>query len=46
MEKMKCDNLKRIYTRPEDALEFIYEICDKWKTQKDPIETMKSDLRK
>jgi len=43
---MKCDNLKRIYIRPEDALEFIYEICDKWKTQKDPIETMKSDLRR
>lgn len=32
---------KRIYIRPEDTLEFIYEISDKWKN----IEDMKADLR-
>ena len=32
---------KKVYIRPEDALEFVYEISDKWKT----IEEMKKDLR-
>ena len=36
---------KKVYIRPEDALEFIYEISDKWKEASDPIERMKEDLR-
>ena len=38
-------NKKRVYIRPEDTLEFIYELSDKWKDEKDPLESMKSDLR-
>lgn len=33
---------KKMYIRPEDTLEFIYEISDNWKNIKD----MKEDLRK
>lgn len=29
----------------EDVLEFVYEISDKWKKEKEPIESMKADLR-
>lgn len=36
---------KKVYIRPEDALEFVYEISDKWKKNEDPIEKMKADLR-
>lgn len=35
-----------MFIRPEDVLEFMYEISDKWKKEKDPIETVKTDLRK
>ena len=38
-------NKKKVYIRPEDALEFIYEISDKWKQASDPIEKMKEDIR-
>lgn len=38
---MSGDNEKKVYIRPEDALEFVYEISDKWKN----IEEMKNDLR-
>jgi len=36
---------RKVYIRPEDALELVYEICDKWKNKDDPIESMKEDLR-
>jgi hypothetical protein len=36
---------KKVYIRPEDALEFVYEISDNWKKTNDPIEEMKKDLR-
>jgi len=36
---------KKIDIRPEDALEYLYEISDKWVKEKDPIESMKADLR-
>jgi len=36
---------KKIDIGPEDALEYLYEISDKWKKEKDPIESMKADLR-
>ena len=36
---------KKFDIGPEDALEYLYEISDKWKKQKDPIESMKEDLR-
>jgi len=36
---------KKVYIRPEDALEFVYEISDKWKNKDDPIECMKGDLQ-
>lgn len=39
MEKIK------ICIRPEDALEFVYEISNKWKETDKPIENMKEDLR-
>ena len=39
-------NKKKVYIRPEDALEFVYEISDKWKNIEDPIGEMKKDLRK
>ena len=42
---MNQNNKTKVYIRPEDALEFIYELSDKWKKEKDPIETMKSDLK-
>ena len=29
----------------EDALEYLYEISDKWVKEKEPIESMKADLR-
>lgn len=35
------NNNRRVYIRPEDALEFVYEISDKWKN----INDMKEDLR-
>lgn len=36
---------KKIDIGAEDALEFVYEISDKWKKEKDPIESMKAGLR-
>jgi len=36
---------KLLDMKAEDVLEFIYELSDKWKTTKDPIESMQSDLR-
>lgn len=46
MEKTENNNdKKRIYIRPEDTLEFIYELSDKWKNTQDSIESMKNDLR-
>ena len=41
--------MKRVYIRPEDSLEFVYEILDKYKNVKDPneaIERLKKDMRK
>lgn len=38
-------NVRKVYIRPEDALEFVYEISDKWKKASDPIDKMKEDLR-
>lgn len=31
--------------RPEDVLEFLYELSDEWKKTKDPVEKIKEDLR-
>ena len=45
MNKNNNEGKKRVYIRPEDALEFVYEISDKWKNEKKPIESMKADLR-
>ena len=39
---MNQNNKKNVYIRPEDTLEFIYEMSDKWKD----INQMKEDLRK
>ena len=39
---MFLDNKKNVYIRPEDTLEFIYEMSGKWKD----IDQMKEDLRK
>lgn len=42
-------NMKKLYIRPEDSLEFVYEILDKYKNAKDPneaIEKLKKDMRK
>ena len=36
---------KLLDMKAEDVLEFIYELSDKWKTTKDPIESMQGDLR-
>lgn len=44
MNRNNGDN-KRVYIRPEDTLEFIYELCDKWSKEKNPMECMKNDLR-
>lgn len=45
MNKNNSDNIKQVYIRPEDTLEFIYELSDKWKNTDNPIETMRDDLR-
>lgn len=37
------DFLKEV--RPEDCIEYLYEISDKWKELENPIESMKADLR-
>jgi len=40
---------RKIYIRPEDSLEFVYEILDKYKESKtveDAIERLKKDMRK
>jgi len=40
---------RRIYIRPEDSLEFVYEIVDKYKESKtvdEAIEKLKKDMRK
>ncbi len=40
---------KRVYIRPEDSLEFVYEIMDKYKEAKsadEAIEKLKKDMRK
>jgi len=39
------ERMKKISIRPEDILEFLYEISDKWKDENDPIKSMKSELR-
>ena len=31
--------------RPEDVLEFIYDLTDKWDKQKNPMDIMRADLR-
>ncbi len=31
--------------RPEDCLEYLYEISDKWKEFENPVESIKTDLR-
>ena len=41
--------MKRVYIRPEDSLEFVYEILDKYKNANNPdeaIEKLKKDMRK
>lgn len=46
LKTMTEENMeKKIDIRPEDALEYLYEISDKWKKEKDPIDSMKADLR-
>ena len=38
-----------MYIRPEDSLEFVYEILDKYKTAKsvnEAIESLKRDMRR
>lgn len=40
---------RKVYIRPEDSLEFLYEILDKYKNAKDPeeaVEKLKKDIRK
>lgn len=40
---------KKVYIRPEDSLEFVYAILDKYKNEKTPdkaIEKLKNDMRK
>ena len=44
MEETNKDN-KKLYIRPEDVLEFLYEISDNWKEATNPIDKMKDDLR-
>jgi len=42
-------NKKKVYIRPEDSLEFVYEIMDKYKEAKsadEAIEKLKKDMRK
>ncbi len=39
------DRMKTRLIQPEDVLEFVYEISDKWKDENDPIDAMKSELR-
>lgn len=39
-------NKKKVYIRPEDSLEFVYEILDKYKEDNNPIEALKKDMRK
>ena len=39
----------RVYIRPEDSLEFVYETLDKYKKAESPedaIENLKADMRK
>ncbi|RLF32425.1 MAG: hypothetical protein DRN07_05075 [Thermoplasmata archaeon] len=40
---------KKVYIRPEDSLEFVYEIMDKYKdtgSADEAIEKLKRDMRK
>ena len=40
---------KKVYIRPEDSLEFVYEILDKYKNEgsaNEAIERLKKDMRK
>ncbi|MCD6481683.1 MAG: hypothetical protein J7L31_05370 [Thermoplasmata archaeon] len=40
---------RKVYIRPEDSLEFVYEILDKYKNEDTPdkaIEKLKKDMRK
>jgi hypothetical protein len=39
MEAILMD--KKVYIRPEDTLEYVYELSDKWKD----IKEMRADLR-
>ena len=42
-------NKKKVYIRPEDSLEFVYEIMDKYKEAEsadEAIEKLKKDMRK
>ncbi len=41
--------MQKVYIRPEDSLEFVYEILDKYKDVKsvgEAIESLKKDMRK
>ena len=41
----KNNGNKKVYIRPEDTLEFVLELTEEWKKEKDPIETMRHDIR-
>lgn len=41
----KNNGNKKVYIRPEDALEFVYDLTSKWEKEKNPIDVMRSDLR-
>lgn len=45
MEKEQEECLNPGWIDAENTLEFIYELSDKWKDKKDPVESMKADLR-
>ena len=41
--------MQKVYIRPEDSLEFVYEILDKYKNERsanEAIEKLKHDMRK
>jgi len=39
------NNKRRVYIRPVDALEFIYDLIPEWEKKPEPFKIMKNDIK-
>lgn len=45
MNKNNVNKNKKVYIRPEDALEFVYELTFEWEKSKIPISKIREEIR-